>query len=718
VTDAQHTIVAANSAFTSVTGYTAEETIGRDCRFLQGRDTDPDTVHAIGAALAAGRRFSGTLVNYRKDGEAFWNELSIAPLTDGADRVTGFISVQRDVTELVQAKLEARERLAETETQRATLGALLNVTRNLARQTSTNTVLPAVAGAILTLCGADRSSIALWDSAESRLTMVEVAGWEGRLLEKIKAYTLTPGDSAELAGIVDFREPVLVTTADASDWGRAVLEEFELTAFAAVPMETGDSLTGVLIANWATTPGPSRLDSDLQARLSGLAGITATAIQNARLIDQVRWSASHDPLTGLANRDLLESRLSAALDQQPDGPGLAVIFCDVDGFKRTNDSFGHATGDVVLQQIAARLHATLRGTDLVARIGGDEFVILLTPLHAETEVEAVLRRLDEALRDPIRTDEAALSVRLATGVALHWPSSPRITAASLIQAADADMYLRKARRGLRGPGAAFPEQLALEIDLASAVERGQIVAHYQPQLDLETGRVVAVEALARWEHPEFGTLQPDQFIPLAEATGLIRGIGRYMLRTACHAAVGARRRTPHLTMSVNVSSRELTSPAYAQELHETLAECGLPSCALTLEITESHLTNDQALLEQQVHALRAEGVGIALDDFGTGYTAIAQLQTLPITELKVDRSFIQRAPTPGADLVAGIIALAHELHLTVVAEGVETAAQLARLRSVGCDRAQGYAIGRPVPVLSLELPHAVGGAPTDGDAAL
>ncbi len=697
VTDAAQVIVFANSAFTDTTGYAADEVVGRNCRFLQGPGSDEDTVQAIREALTAGDAFSGVLLNYRKSGEAFWNELSIAPLTDDEGSVTAYISVQRDVTASVRAESRTRDLLADAEAQRETLSALLSITRTLAGQTSTSTVLRAVAEAIIALCKADRSSIAMWDSAAERLSMVEVAGWHGPLDDKIRAFTLSPSDSPELAGIVAMREPVLVTRSSSSDWGKAILEDYQITSFAAVPVETGNTLIGVLIANWAETPGPPRLEPDLRARLAGLAGITATAIRTAGLIDQVSWSATHDPLTGLANRELLETELSEALTQIPSQAGLAVIFCDLDGFKRTNDSYGHAVGDRVLQEIAARLTAVLRVGDLVARVGGDEFVILLTPVQSESEINAVLRRLRHALDAPVQAGDVTVRARLSTGVAHHRAQSPRPTAAALIQAADADMYQRKNGRQTPRPLAPRPDQELLQSALATAVQRRQIVAHYQPQLDLRTGRVVAVEALARWNHPELGILDPGQFIPLAEASGLIHDIGRHMLQTACRAVIEARRSLPELTMSVNVSRRELASPAYARTLDDILARCGLPASALTLEITESHLASDPELLREQAHALRDYGTRIAVDDFGAGYTSIPLLQNIPITELKIDRAFVQRAPTPGRDLVAGIIALAHELHLSVVAEGVETSAQLAHLRTIGCDRAQGYAIGPPLP---------------------
>lgn len=700
VTDADQLIVAANPAFTVTTGYSADEVLGRNCRFLQGPGTDPETVRSIRAALANGERFSGKLLNYRRNGEPFWNELSIAPLPDGEEGLSGFISVQRDVTDRVHAQARTRDLLKDLEQQRATLTALLDTARALARETSSGEVLREVAAAMLTLCGADRSSIALWDAAASRLSMVEVAGWEPPLLEKIRSFTLSPKDSPELAQLVALREPVLVNEAASSRWGKAVLEEFEINAFAAVPMESGGSLSGVLVANWATTPGPPRLEPDLHARLSGLAGITATAIQNARLMDQVRWEATHDHLTGLADRDLLETGISAALDDLPAGAGLAVVFCDVDRFKRTNDVYGHATGDRVLSEIASRIRATVREGDLVGRVGGDEFVILLSPVHARSEVDAVLHRLQAALSEPVQADGFALRVRLSTGTAHFRPGSPRPTSTALIQAADADMYRRKGSGGDRH-SESFPDLQDLEADLASAVGRGEIIAYYQPQLHLSTGRIAAAEALARWRHPRLGLLQPDQFIALAETSGAIHEIGRHMLRTAARLAVKLRREIPELTMSVNVSTRELSSPTYVDQVRGVLAESGLPPTALTLEITESHISPNQVLLEEQAGALCSSGIRISLDDFGTGYTSIAQLQTLPISELKIDRTFVQQTPGPGADLVAGIIALAHELRLTVVAEGVETDPQLAHLDRVHCDFAQGHSVSRAVPAEEL-----------------
>jgi diguanylate cyclase (GGDEF)-like protein/PAS domain S-box-containing protein len=701
IMDAHQTISAANDAFTAATGYPEHELLGKDWRLLAGPGTDPITVGRIGAALADGNAITCEVLTYRKDGSAFWNHLSIAPLEDARGGASGSVSVHRDVTERIHAQAGTSRLLAEAATQQATLGALLDITRALAGHTSMRTVLSAIPSAILSLCGADSAYIALWDDATSRLSMVEVAGWDGPMQDRVLAYTLSPNDSPELADIVALREPVLVTTSSSSDWGKALLNEFALDAFAVVPMETEDALTGLLIANWARTSTPPDLAPDLDTRLAGLAGIAAAAIQNARLIDQVRWSASHDPLTGLANRDLLERTISAALDRLPEGAGLAVVFCDVDGFNRINDSYGHATGDRVLQEIASRLRSALRVGDLAARVGGDEFVLLLSGVDAATEVSPVLDRLHEALAVPIETGGASLRVHLSTGSAHQRQGRPPQNARALVLAADADRYRRKADGGSRRLGVPATERPDLAPDLARAVRLGQILTYYQPQLDVASGRIVAVEALARWAHPRLGLLEPHRFIPLAETSGMILEIGRHVLETACRAAVEARRHDPGLTMSVNVSRRELGSPDYAQQLEGVLADSGLPPDALTLEITESHLVSDPALLEEQAHLLSASGVRLSLDDFGTGYTAFAQLQTLPLSELKIDRTFTQDIRRGRVDLVAGIIALAHELHLTVVAEGVETEAQLVHLRTVGCDRAQGYAIAGPLPLDDL-----------------
>ncbi|MCU1472881.1 EAL domain-containing protein [Amnibacterium sp.] len=696
--DAAGVVFYCNPAFTITTGHRASEVLGRPCASLIASDTDAATSGRIRDCFTAGRPFAGTVRHQRRSGEPFWSDLTIAPVGEpGA--VTQYVVLQRDATD----RIDTQRLLHETVQQRATYRVLLDLARTLAQHTSIAALLQAVADAVPELCDADRASVAEWDPVAKRISMLALTGHHASMLEEARAFSVTAEESPELEQVITLHQPTLLNERNASSWAKALLKQFGVNTILTMPMPSAGELPGFLIASWAETAGPERIGPDLGARLSELSAIAAIALHNAHLLEQVQQAATSDPLTGLPNRTVFEQRLAEALQHRVAGTEVGVIFCDIDEFKRTNDSLGHPAGDRVLQQVAARLKAALEDGDIVARVGGDEFMVLLPEIHGRDEVDAVVRRLDRTLQEPLIVDGNHLRVRLSTGVAISdsGHASAEVAAEEIIRTADAGMYWRKGRR--RPPTAAdgvAPEQ-RIRADLADATDRDQIQAYYQPQLDLQTGVIVAVEALARWAHPDLGILAAEDFVPLAEATGDIAVLGRHILRTSCVLAAELRRHLPDLGMSVNVSAHELASPGFADHVMVELDAAGLPAGALTLELTETRLPSDEALLSAQASHLRRLGVHIALDDFGTGYTAISQLQTLPITELKIDRSFVRTDPETGVDLSAAIVGLAHGLHLQVVAEGVETSEQLAHLRSIGADRAQGFAISHPLPAHRL-----------------
>ncbi|MBW4042495.1 MAG: EAL domain-containing protein [Acidobacteria bacterium] len=704
VTDASQRIVSVNDAFTAMTGYAAAEAIGRNCRFLQGPGTDREQAAAIRRSLQWNAPFRGRLLNYRKNGEAFWNELAIVPVPGPSGPVTGFVGLQRDVTESVDDRAALLALLTQTERERATLGALLDVARLLGQEVSTDTVVRSVSEVIPELCGADRSAVAIWDGDTSRLTIASATGWPAGLAERMERVNLSPGESPELAELLVQRQPIVIG-AQSSAWARDALERFEVASFAAMPIHSGGALRGLLLAYWTSADKAADLDESLSARLSGLAGLTAIALDNALLLEETHWSAAHDSLTGLPNRTTLERQLERALEQANGRAATAVIFCDVDGLKRTNDALGHDAGDQLLKEVARRIRAVVRPQDTVSRVGGDEFVILLAHVDGEPEVEDLVRRLEDALAAPLRIAGRSLSIRLSMGLAfssdplVHLPPSAAGTA--LIRAADLAMYQRKSRGASPLSGAPLGRLQRLAADLPGALGRGELAVHYQPQLDLAAGETVAVEALVRWTHPVLGPVQPDEFIPIAEMNGDIASIGEFVLHRALADISALRRDRPGLGLAVNVSNDQLDRRGFAAGIAEALRSSGMPFDALTLEITESKLPADRVVALAELSELRAAGIGIALDDFGTGYTSLAQLRDMPVTELKIDRSFVQQAVSRGPDLIVGIVGLARGLRLRVVAEGVSTAAHLDRVREVGFDRAQGFAIARPMGVAEL-----------------
>jgi diguanylate cyclase (GGDEF)-like protein len=411
--------------------------------------------------------------------------------------------------------------------------------------------------------------------------------------------------------------------------------------------------------------------------------------------------ATHDPLTGLPNRALLRERADQALASGV-GSRVAVILMDLDRFKEVNDTLGHHHGDLLLQQIGARLEKHVGESDTVARVGGDEFVVLL-PAVASCEAAIVIAQaLNGALREPFLLDGVVVDVACSTGVVTTPDDGTGFD--ELLQHADIAMYAaKKDSLGVQGYSANLdsysPARLTLLADLRNAVEHPeQIVLHYQPLSDLASGRIVGVEALARWQHPTQGMLPPDKFIPLAEHTGIIRPLTWLILRSALEQN---RRWADHgllLRVSVNISARCLLDSGFCQRLVQMLTETGVPAERLELELTESAIMSDPDHSRGILEELASQGLGLSIDDFGTGYSSLAYLKKLPVTEIKIDRVFITHMDTDESDaaIVRTCLDLARNLNLSVVAEGVETDEVRRLLAELGCDTIQGYFLSRPM----------------------
>ncbi|MEU4221920.1 EAL domain-containing protein [Actinoplanes sp. NPDC026623] len=427
-------------------------------------------------------------------------------------------------------------------------------------------------------------------------------------------------------------------------------------------------------------------------------------IHDAReLQEQLMHEAYHDSLTGLASRALFRERAHEALDRGTQADDVAILVLDLDGFKEINDSLGHAAGDALLLQVADRLRTAVREGDTVARFGGDEFGVLIESIAARADAEAVAGRIAAALEEHFvvggRDLRVAVSIGLASGADADGIDQ-------LVRNADLAMYRAKSAGGA-GLAAYDPQMLSgllqrleLEADLRLALERDELALHYQPTVDLRTGEIIGFEALVRWHHPTRGIVSPLDFIGIAEATGLIVPMGRWVLAEACRQAVawgaGSTRR---LKMSVNVSVRQFEHGDLSATVAEVLAETGLPVDQLCLEMTESVLLTDTDENLTQLVRLKALGVTLAMDDFGTGYSSLAYLRRYPMDILKIDRSFVDRLGGELEDeaLVRTIVRLGKSLGMTTVAEGIEEKVQLAALRELGCDVAQGYLLSRPLP---------------------
>jgi diguanylate cyclase (GGDEF)-like protein len=422
--------------------------------------------------------------------------------------------------------------------------------------------------------------------------------------------------------------------------------------------------------------------------------------------ERLRHQATHDPLTGLANRALFRERLAHA-DASAERATVAVLYADLDDFKTVNDSLGHEAGDRLLGLVADRLLTATRGCDTVARLGGDEFAVLLRGVRDRREASVVADRVTRALAAPFRLGGTEVRCGASIGIALGTDAE---ASPDLLRFADLAMYSAKHagkhRAALFAPTmyTAALQRAALEQDLGAALERGELHVHYQPVVRLDTGRVVGAEALLRWRHPERGNVSPAEFIPIAEATGLIVPIGRWVLETACAQAAAWRGAgAPGFRVAVNLSAVQVQQDGLGDVVRDALARAALPASALTLEITETVMLTDTEATLGRLHELKALGVRLAIDDFGTGYSSLAYLHRFPVDVLKIDRAFVDGLGRAGHDatLTRAIVAIGDALGLPMVAEGVERAEQVDALRALGCTLAQGFHFARPMEAAAL-----------------
>jgi diguanylate cyclase (GGDEF)-like protein len=524
---------------------------------------------------------------------------------------------------------------------------------------------------------------------------------------------------------------VLLSTALANHTGTAVTFRYRASGFDIV-FHSGSAPHGALVATtdlhngWtvrtAAAGPPGGIGGDPHALtlliggalLSLLVGLLVFLLGTGRMralwlvrekTAELSHLALHDGLTGLPNRALVIDRAEQMLARTARQPGVTAgaLFIDVDGFKYINDNFGHGTGDALLKVVAERLQATVRDHDTVGRLGGDEFVVLVESTATEAAADALADRIVAAIRRPVELEPGGPSVTVTSsiGVAVGQYATP----VALLR--DADLALYAAKAAGRDRYSLFDasmhdgakERRALEADLAGALHEGQLYLLYQPIFDLAAGRIEGVEALVRWRHPVRGIVGPDEFIPLAEESGLIVPIGRWVLEQACRQCASWTRSGHRVAVSVNVSAFQLGREDFAEDVRRTLAETGLAASSLLLEITETTVMRDIAAACSDLEQMKQLGVRVAIDDFGTGYASLAQLQRMPADILKVDRSFLAALDEgeQGADLLQAIVGVGRSLSMKVLAEGIETNEHLQAAASAGCELGQGYHLGRPAP---------------------
>src|SRR5437763_1567524 len=646
--DNDGTLLFCNDRFCEMLGYTREELIGmKPERFL----AFPEDVDLMLSKIRL--RMQGVSDQYevrvrRKDGAVIWLEIGGAPVTDGEGNVIGSIGVHNDVTE----RREAEQALRDSE---ARYRLMAENSTDLITRTSMH-------------------GIFLYLSDASRLLL----GYEPAELVGRSAYDIIYAED---------RDEVRHLSKLISDAGP--------TTFSYRVVRRDGSLI------WFETTSRS-VRHPVTGAFDQIICVSRDISERKRAEEQIEYQAYHDALTGLPNRRLFRDRLTVALAHARRLMStLAVMFLDLDRFKYVNDTLGHSIGDELLKTVATRLAAALREEDAIARIGGDEFTILLPDLKSPDHAASVAQKLLEAVGQPMRIEETELFITTSIGIAL-FPNDGD-TAELLLKNADHAMY--RAKDAGRNSYQLFTEamnsraleRLSMENNLRHALERGELALHYQPQFNVATSRITGVEALLRWKD-----IGPVEFIPIAEETRLIVPIGEWVLREACRRA----QKWPAeghagLRMPVNLSPRQFQHSDLPLLIGAALEESGLAPGDLELEITESTAMQNTERTIATLRRLREMGVRIAVDDFGTGHSSLSYLRSFPIDTVKIDQEFVHEIESSQADraIVSAVIGMAHGLNLRVIAEGVETEAQLAFLRQHGCDEVQGFLLGMPAPEL-------------------
>ena len=630
-------------------------------------------------------------------GRGKWLSSSKIPVRGANGEITGLVGIARDITERKRADHVRQERAQILELI-AVKTALQKVLDSLVRMVETQ--IEGIFGSVLLL---DAGGMHLRQSSAPKLPDGLKMALDGVCIAA----------DADSAAAVLFLQNAIIAKDVLSDpiWAdhRDLLRSLEIWSCWLIPIL---SHSGTLLGVFAMYSKYARRPAACEAAIfKSTARIAAIAIERQLSDDRIQLLAHHDALTGLPNRAVLNDRLSQAiLNAQRNGRSVTVAFLDLDNFKMVNDSLGHTAGDELLKTIARRIAGCLRSSDTVVRLGGDEFVILLPDQPADAKAGNLIfhKKLEAAIGEKITHEGLDFHVTCSMGIA-SFPADG-FDAEALLKHADSAMYAAKdkGRDNVQfytsAMSAEVDGKLSLHDELRKAVARGEFHLLYQPQVDMRTGQIFALEALVRWDHPARGTIAPSTFIPVAEETGLIVAIGDWVLQTACRQNKAWQDGgLPPVTVCVNVSARQFREKTWVGSVVAALRDSGLKPEYLELEITESMILHNDAVAIAKMQELGDLGVGFAIDDFGTGYSNLGALQSYPVSRLKIDRSFIGKLPGDENDIAIAraVISLGQQMNMRVIAEGVETEQQLALLQANNCDEMQGYLFSRPVSVAEV-----------------
>jgi diguanylate cyclase (GGDEF)-like protein/PAS domain S-box-containing protein len=652
-----------NPAFTALTGYEPHEVIGRNCRFLQGADSDRRVATEIRTAVSGGLPIRREILNYRKNGEAFWNDLTIDPIHDAAGALIGFVGVQYDASEAHAAKDGQAE--AELRLRNIVSNVPGYVYRRVLKTDGTIDV-PYLSPSINALLGIP----------------------EGAVVTGAEFYRHVHPDDHDrvMAGIRRSASKLSLFH-----------EEFRLV-----------SSNGVV--RWFRSDAPPRRTADGDIVWDGLAiEITLEKISEA----EAAFLAFHDSLTGLSNRVRFKNALIKAIEScSPNEKAIGVFFVDIDAFQEINEALGQSAGDDVLRAVAARLKAIADdAAGTVARLGADEFALMLPIAPEAGSISNLSFTICHDLARPMHVAGTEIAVRACVG-ATRFPDPfetgmPATADACVELMKQADLALRAAKQEGAGTcrlySAKFDDRLhnrmALRQSLQRAIAEEQFELHYQPLVDLESGRIIGGEALVRWNHPELGMQRPDLFIPLAENSGLIVPLGAWVMKEAMRQVQAWKRQGIDVPrIAINVSSVQLQKPDFISVVEQALAETGADPTDFEFELTEGGLIEASSEMLSVLNALKCLGFGITIDDFGTGHSTFKYLRDFPVDKIKIDQTFVRQLVigSNDASIIRSMIALSRSLGLAIVAEGIETTMQRDFLREEGCETGQGYFFSLPL----------------------